>query len=281
VKFKRLLARYPLLAFFGMVYLLSLLALFAIGLPKLHGKNSVSSLPLVVFPIIVIGVGVIGVTLTFVVSGKPGLRELRARFFQPVRRRWYAVLLIPPICIVAVLIALKTFVSSAFAPNFFMFGIAAGILAGFFEEFGWTGFAYPRMRERFGPSAAALLLGVLWGIWHLPVVDSLGAASPHGTAWPAFFAAFVLLMTAVRLLIAWVYDNTDSLRMAQLVHASSTGCLVILSAPQVTPWQETGWYFAYAVVLWIVVVAFRMRVRPASLSERPRRAMRSPERDRA
>jgi membrane protease YdiL (CAAX protease family) len=182
---------------------------------------------------------------------------LRARFTQPVRPRWYAVLLIPPVCILVVLFALKTFVSPKFAPNFFVFGIAAGVLAGFCEELGWTGFAYPRMRQRFGPFAGALVLGVLWGVWHLPVVDSLGAASPHGAAWPAFFGAFVFLLTAVRMLIAWVYDNTNSLRMAQLVHASSTGCLVMLSASHVTPWQEAGWYWVYGAVLWIVVVALR------------------------
>jgi hypothetical protein len=113
------------------------------------------------------------------------------------------------------------------------------------------------MRTRFGPFLAANVLGVAWGVWHLPVIDSLGAASPHGGAFIAFFGAFVLLLTAVRVLIAWVYDNTGSLRMAELVHASSTGFLVILSAPHVTPPQEAGWYFAYAIVLWIIVLALR------------------------
>jgi hypothetical protein len=94
-------------------------------------------------------------------------------------------------------------------------------------------------------------------LWHLPVVDSLGAASPHGSAFIAFLGAFVVLLTAVRVLIAWVYDNTGSLRMAQLVHASSTGFLVILGAAHVTPSQEAGWYFVYAVVMWIIVLTLR------------------------
>jgi hypothetical protein len=113
------------------------------------------------------------------------------------------------------------------------------------------------MRPRFGPFLAAVVLGVAWGIWHLPVVDSLGAASPHGNAFISFFIAFVVLLTAVRVLIAWVYDNTGSLRMAQLVHASSTGFLVILSAPRVTPSQEADWYFVYAGLLWVIVLALR------------------------
>jgi hypothetical protein len=110
------------------------------------------------------------------------------------------------------------------------------------------------MRERFAALGGALWLGVLWGVWHVPVVDSLGAASPHGRHWPEFFAAFVALIAALRVLIAWVYANTGSLRMAQLMHASSTGFLVVLGAPKATPAQEALWYFAYAAVLWAVVI---------------------------
>jgi len=164
------------------------------------------------------------------------------------------VLLIPPAGILAVLGGLSLGVSSQFTPQFFVFGIAAGVVAGFCEEIGWTGFAYPRMRARLGWLPAALLLGVLWGLWHLPVVDSLGAASPHGSSWPEFFAAFIAVLAAVRVLIAWTYEHTGSLRLAQFLHASSTGSLVMLSAPRVTPAQEALWYAIYAAVLWAIVI---------------------------
>jgi len=202
----------------------------------------------------VAGAGLTGIALTAVTGGKEGLRELRARFRRPVPRRWLAVLLIPPAGILAVLGGLSLGVSSQYTPQFFVFGIAAGVVAGFCEEIGWTGFAYPRMRARLGWLPAALLLGVLWGLWHLPVVDSLGVASPHGSSWPEFFAAFIAVLAAIRVLIAWTYVHTGSLRMAQLLHASSTGFLVILGAPQVTPAQEALWYALYAAVLWAIVI---------------------------
>jgi uncharacterized protein len=107
------------------------------------------------------------------------------------------------------------------------------------------------MRARLGWLSAALLLGVLWGLWHLPVVDSLGAASPHGSSWPEFFAAFITVLAAIRVLIAWTYEHTGSLRLAQFLHASS---LVMLSAPRVTPAQEALWYAIYAAVLWAIVI---------------------------
>jgi membrane protease YdiL (CAAX protease family) len=253
--------------FLAAAFLLSTIALAVIGLPTLDassgqsGRQSASAL--VMFPVMVIGIAVIGLALTGLMEGRGGFHDLRARFVAPVRPRWYAALLIPPATILAVLLVLRTAVSADFAPNFFVVGVMAGLLAGSCEELGWTGFAYPRMRKRWGALPAAVALGALWAVWHLPVVDSLGAAAPHGSAWPAFFGAFVVLLIAVRVLIAWVYDHTGSLRMAQLMHACSTGALVVLSASRVTPFQEAGWYLTYAVVLWIVVLVLRVRSRRA------------------
>ena len=249
-----LVRRRPLLCYFALAYLVSAIALAVIGLPRLHDAAGKPSMSLVMFPVMVISVGLAGVILTALADGRPGLADLRARFSRRVPRRWLAVLLIPPCAILAVLSALSLGVSSRFTPGFFVYGIAAGILAGFSEELGWTGFAYPRLRARHGWLPAALLLGVLWGVWHLPVVDSLGAASPHGRYWPEFFAAFVVTLVGLRALIAWAYARTGSLRLAQLLHASSTGFLVVLSAPRVTPGEEAFWYFLYAAVLWIVVI---------------------------
>lgn len=157
-----------------------------------------------------------------------------------------------PAAVFGVLTVLRTLVSPNFAPGFFVYGIGAGLLVGVFEEVGWTGFAYPRLRTRFRALGGALLLGVLWGLWHLPVVDALGAASPHGRYWPEFFASFVAMLIPLRVLIAGVYNNTGSLLMAQLLRASFTGFLVVLSASRVTPAQEAVWYLAYAVVLGVV-----------------------------
>ncbi len=248
-----LLRRFPLLSYFALAYGLSALALAVVGPPRLDGTGGRPAASLAMFPVMVIGVGLVGIGLTAAVRGRSGLRELRARLTRWRIGRWYLVLLIPPLGILAVLEGFRTFVSPSFAPQFLVYGVAAGAVSGFFEEIGWTGFAYPRMRARFGALGGALLLGVLWGLWHLPVVDSLGAASPHGRYWPSFFASFILLVAAIRVLIAWVYTNTGSVLIAQLLHASSTGSLVVLSAPRVSPSQEALWYLAYAGLLWLVV----------------------------
>ena len=229
------------------------MALAVVGLPDLNPGAGRPVTSLLMFPVMVIGVALVGIALTAVTEGAGGLRALRSRLTRRRTGMWFLAVLIPPTGILLVLEAFRTFVSPQYAPQFLIYGIAAGILAGLFEELGWTGFAYPRMRSRSGALRAALLLGVLWGIWHLPVVDSLGAASPHGRYLPAFFASFLALVIALRVLIAWVYVNTGSLSLAQLLHASSTGFLVVFSPPGVSAGQEALWYLVYAALLWLVV----------------------------
>jgi hypothetical protein len=101
--------------------------------------------------------------------------------------------------------------------------------------------------------APSILLGLLWAFWHLPVIDYLGTATPHGASWFSFFLAFTMAMAAMRVLICWIYTNTQSVLMAQLLHVSSTGSLVVFSSARVTAGQEVIWYALYGSSLWLAV----------------------------
>jgi hypothetical protein len=105
------------------------------------------------------------------------------------------------------------------------------------------------------PFRAAILLGLLWGLWHIPVINFLGTAVPHGAYWLHFFLAFAAAMTAMRVLISWLYAQTRSVLLAQLMHACSTGALVVFSPPAANAPQEAFWYAAYAAALWLLVAA--------------------------
>ncbi len=228
---KKLIRRHPVVTYFGLVYLISYGSFLVLVGPKLlAGKAMQATDAFLLFPIIVIGVCLVGIALTSIVDGRSGLRDLFSRMGRwRVGAGWYAALLIPPGLILVVLLSLRSLVSPVFAPNLFLLGIVFGLFPGFFEEVGWTGFAFPRMRARHSALGAALLLGVLWGLWHAPVVDYLGAAAPHGVYWLPFFLAFIAILTAMRVLIAWVYSNTNSLLAEPLESGRSKRAMPVCS----------------------------------------------------
>src|SRR5918993_5582640 len=131
-------------------------------------------------PAMILGPGLAGILLTAFLYGRAGLREFRSRLLKwRVGARWYAVaLLTAPLVFTAILLALSLR-SREFLPLIFtsdekaallLMGIVGGLVVGFFEELGWTGFAIPTlMRLRYGVLGTGLIVGVLWGAWHLLV----------------------------------------------------------------------------------------------------------------
>ena len=247
-------ARHPAITYFALTFALSWLGAFAVAAPHLlRGEAIPKFAGLMMFPML-LGPCAVGILLTWFIDGTVGLRDLFSRMRSiRVPARWYAALLIPPVLVLTVLFLIKTFVSPVFTPNRFFVGIGFGLVAGFFEEIGWMGYAFQKMRRADNALAPAILLGLLGGAWHIPVIDYLGTSTPHGAYWLPFFLAFTAAMTAMRVLIAWIYSNTNSVVLAQLLHASSTGSLVVFSPPRVTAEQESLWYAIYAAALWLVV----------------------------
>jgi membrane protease YdiL (CAAX protease family) len=183
----------PLTSYFLLTFLISWGGAGLYLAPRLLHGQPVNKLDgLLMFPIMLLGPAVAGIGLTWVTGGKPGLRVLRAKLAKGrVGIRWYLLAFtIPCILILVTLLLLSTFYSPAFKPNFFPIGILFGIPAGFMEEIGWSGFAFPALQKRFSFFPSALILGACWALWHLPVIDFLGAASPHGNYLWVFFGAF-------------------------------------------------------------------------------------------
>lgn len=249
-----LIRRHPAVAYFVMTFVVSWSAALCVAFPWLRQGESLPDLAgILMFPAMLLGPSVTGIVLIYVVDGSVGLRALGQRLRRWRLGSWYAVLLIPPVLVYGVLKCLRYFVSPAFTPNLFWAGVSFGIPAGYLEEIGWMGFAFEKLREGRTAFGAAVLLGLAWAAWHLPVVDFLGAAHPHGPYWLPFFLAFTVAMTAVRVLISWVTVHTSSILAAQLLHMSSTGALVVFGATRLGPRQEAQWYGLYGLALWLIV----------------------------
>ena len=143
-----------------------------------------------------------------------------------------------------------------------LFGIAAGLMVGIFEELGWTGFAIPRLRLRYGVLATGLIVGVLWGAWHILAHDFWASGSSSGGLAPAFFLpvnVFCFLvgqLPAFRVLMVWVYDRTGSLLVAMLMHASLTASTLYPPGPLAISGVALLIYsLVLAAALWVVVAS--------------------------
>jgi membrane protease YdiL (CAAX protease family) len=78
------------------------------------------------------------------------------------------------------------------------------------EEPGWRGFALPHMQRRLPAAWAALLVGAIWALWHLPIYLALEEN----------LALSFALITMHGFFLGWLYINTRSLLIAVLGHAS-------------------------------------------------------------
>ncbi len=102
----------------------------------------------------------------------------------------------------------------------FLFG------GGLNEEAGWRGFALPRLQSRFSPMIASIILGSLWGVWHLPlhVMDvGLYGGNPWG--------ALIRIMDIPRaILFTWLYNRAKgNLLIVMLFHAATNTTSYFLS----------------------------------------------------
>jgi membrane protease YdiL (CAAX protease family) len=194
-----------------------------------------------------------GVLMTYIVDGKQGIRDLLDRMKIWRVGKWYLTLLIFPCLILVVSLVLSATVSPEFAPIFVAFGIISGILAGFLEEIGWMGFAFPKMRQKYSLIGTSIYLGSLHGIWHI-VAWFFMQSSDLGVYWLPYFIAFALFLVALRIVIVWVYSNTNSMLLAQFMHASSTGFLVMLTPTNIEPVNWVIFYSVYAIAMWVVAL---------------------------
>jgi membrane protease YdiL (CAAX protease family) len=213
------------------------------------------------------GPSVASILMTGLLYGREGFRDLFARMRRwRVGARWYAVaLLTAPLLVTAVLFALSlttseylpTILTTSDKASLLLMGIVGTFVGGIFEELGWTGFATPTLlgRMRHGVLATGLIVGVLWGVVHLPLYYWGASGDLSGALLLAVVVANILAwFPPYRVLMVWVYDRTESLLLAMLMHGSATASLVIL-ASLAPGWALFTFLLAFGAVLWVFVAA--------------------------
>lgn len=106
-----------------------------------------------------------------------------------------------------------------FVNMFFAFG----------EELGWRGYLYPLLRRRLSDVQTALLGGMIWGVWHMPV---LLRGHNYGTGYPGYPLTGILAMCvfciAIGAVLFWLTTCSHSAWPAALAHGA---CNAAFSLP--------------------------------------------------
>lgn len=268
---KTFIKRHPVLLYYALVFAISWGGILILAGPgEIPGtKEQVETLFPFMLLVLFAGPSVGSMLATSLVDGRAGLRELRVRLLRwRVGVHWYVVaLLFGPLLVAAVLFMLSL-LSPAFLPGILktkdkgtllLFGIAWGLIGGgFLEELGWTGFAVPKLRLHYSALKTALIVGILWGVWHILIAFWSSGGVAGETPLAIFVAGFLIFylgaLPAYRVLMVWVYDRTQSLPVLMLMHASLSASTLILQ-PLATGVPYLTWNLVLAAALWIVVAA--------------------------
>ena len=166
--------------------------------------------------------------LTIAWDGWGGLKSLYARLVRwQFDFKWYVLVLlgIPAVGWIAARVTGPSPLKSTNTPTEFLWLLFYILITGpLCEELGWRGCALPRLLKCFNPFTASLILGALWGMWHLPSFF-LGGMVQAGLSLPLFLLNALL----VSILVTWVYLHTGgSVLMTVLIHYTVNICISII-----------------------------------------------------
>ena len=113
------------------------------------------------------------------------------------------------------------------------------------EEAGWRGYMMPRLKEQFGLLNGRLLGGVIWGVWHWPIMLLTGYE--YGTNYlgaPVLgLVVWCVVCFALNTLLDWLYEKTECIWVPAIAHGAFNavvGLFVVLTNPADTYYNVLG-----------------------------------------
>ena len=268
--------KHPILSFYALTFTISwglvLVLIAKNGMPATMSQLN-AQLPVAILAMLG-GPSISGLLMTAIVDGKTGFYELRSRLLKwRVNFGWYilAILIGPAVLIIAPLVIWLTlpnyspgkFVTEV-TTSLIVMGVVSGLVTGFCEELGWTGFVLPKLRLSYGILTTGLIMGVLWGAWHILSNDIWAIHTYSGTLSPALKAILIGLsfligqLPAFRVLLVWVYDRTGSMPVIMIMHAGLSAASIIIGSLAMSDTTSAFLYglFLPGVIFWIIIAVF-------------------------
>jgi membrane protease YdiL (CAAX protease family) len=230
---------------FGLAWsIVGLLILFPDQIASVFGELSAKN-PL--FILAVYSPAIAAITLVIQSGGLPGLRRYLTRLLLwKAHWGWYVFLLagIPLLYYGGAALKGNLFEPTPFS-NWYeiVSALAFMLVLGPVEEFGWRGFALPLLQQRYAPIWAGLILGAIWGAWHLPAFFLSGLPQ---SAW-SFFPFFVGSI-AVGIIVTPLFNSSGgSILLPLLLHWQLNNPVFPDAAP-----HDTILFVAAAIIVTII-----------------------------
>lgn len=205
---------------------------------------------------------IIGMILTAIFSGRAGLRELFVGLSQRFPLRWLAVSLL----VIPILACLSILIQALFGgPALSLLALNMGNLIGgsllvpFGEEFGWRGFALPRLLKKYSALTSSLILGVVWGGWHY--AGHLVGAGVEGIS---FFYLFLWILGAT-ILFTWIFNHTRNIWTMILFHSVANATFNLIPITPVNT-GGTATFYTFIGLVWLLALIVVWRFGPQTLA---------------
>ncbi len=199
---KAYLEKYQIIIFFALTLIISWIPWYTGG----YGFNAW-------------GPSMAGLIVVAMVGGWKGIvGMLRSLVHWRVAIGWWAVALLAPVVITIVAIGAYVLTGGEAPPFTFwkqewhLTPLLIGILLSPFggpggeEPFGWRGYAQSILQGKWGPLVASVIIGIFWGVWHLP--EFFNPTSTQYAIGIGFFGPMIIMWIASSMIMTWLFNKT-------------------------------------------------------------------------
>ncbi|MGB3391405.1 MAG: CPBP family intramembrane glutamic endopeptidase, partial [Pseudaminobacter sp.] len=131
----------------------------------------------------------------------------------------------------------------AFAPFMLVFGPLP-------EELGWRGYALEPLQRGLGPLRAAMLLGVVHALWHLPLFFMEGSYQHSLGVLNISFWRFMANVLVLSIVMTWLFNRTRQSTLAMIIfHFADNLTGELFDLPEPAEWLRMGLYALIAACL--------------------------------